>query len=745
MKIRLIYSFLLGALSMSAWAQENDVETTTEEVALDEMVITATRRPQQISNIPGTVWVIPKEQIMEQTKSGVPLKEMLGYLIPGLDVGSQGRSNFGQNMRGRAALVMINGVSLNSLRSVSRQFDAIDPFNIERIEVLSGASSIYGGNATGGIINIITKTPPKDNWSGQTEIGGRSGFAGDDDLDFRAAQSVGYKNDKAYAHLGLAYQKNGAIYGGDKERVFPDITQTDLQYNETFDIVGSFGYKFNSDHSVTASLQYYNSEYNGDTGLSLGKNFGAVLTANPDLLEIKDGFESPDRIGTNRYLGTLSYKGEHLLGDQDLYVQVASRGEFLGFYPFPNLIDLGGKTAAYTAASEQNTKYTTAKALLAKDWGAFNLTYGVDMDYENFEAFQNVYDMAGSLASGGLVNQKVFQTNRYPDITSNSYAGFVQSEYKITPKVQLNGGLRYQNMNVEVDDFVGSIEQIKMGFGVGKSADKVPGGESSYDATLSNIGILYNDLKANQAWATYTQGVSLADPAKLYGVGYYDYNSTNANWDLLSSINVNDQPLEGIVTNQVEVGYRTKNDIFKAQISGFYSMSDKNIDIDNSGDRLVIVIEELNLRNLGVETQISFDLPQGFYAGLNALLIKSQVENDDEWQNQSIFSASPSKLTTHLGYRGNHWNARLQNLQSFDLEDEAKNVIDAYNITDLLLSYELAFGQVNLSVQNLFNSDYQTIWSHRAEALYGSSLPVEGLFYFRGRGRTFNLSFTYTF
>jgi iron complex outermembrane receptor protein len=56
---------------------------------------------------------------------------------------------------------MIDGVSLNSIRAISRQLDAIDPFNIERIEVLSGASSIYGGNATGGIINIITKTPSK--------------------------------------------------------------------------------------------------------------------------------------------------------------------------------------------------------------------------------------------------------------------------------------------------------------------------------------------------------------------------------------------------------------------------------------------------------------------------------------------------------------------------------------------------------------------------------------------------------
>ncbi|MCV5264136.1 TonB-dependent receptor plug domain-containing protein, partial [Escherichia coli] len=76
--------------------------------------------------------------------------------------GTGGRTNYGQNLRGRAMLVMIDGVSLQSSRPISRQLDAIDPFNIERIEVLSGATSIYGAGATGGVINIITKKAYSD-------------------------------------------------------------------------------------------------------------------------------------------------------------------------------------------------------------------------------------------------------------------------------------------------------------------------------------------------------------------------------------------------------------------------------------------------------------------------------------------------------------------------------------------------------------------------------------------------------
>lgn len=69
---------------------------------------------------------------------------------------------------------MIDGVSLNSSRGISRQFDSIDPFNIERIEVMSGASAVYGGGATGGIINIVTKKGVGGDTRFNTELGARS-------------------------------------------------------------------------------------------------------------------------------------------------------------------------------------------------------------------------------------------------------------------------------------------------------------------------------------------------------------------------------------------------------------------------------------------------------------------------------------------------------------------------------------------------------------------------------------------
>lgn len=82
---------------------------------------------------------------------------MLAQLIPGIDVSSRGRTNYGMNMRGRAIVVLIDGVRLNSSRTDSRQLDAIDPFNIEHIEVISGATSLYGGAVPAGLSTSLPK------------------------------------------------------------------------------------------------------------------------------------------------------------------------------------------------------------------------------------------------------------------------------------------------------------------------------------------------------------------------------------------------------------------------------------------------------------------------------------------------------------------------------------------------------------------------------------------------------------
>lgn len=735
------YAFI--GLLASGLMFSQTVKDSVASKGIEDVVIVASRKPTKISEIPGTVWVVQKEKIQEQAKSGVPIKEMLSILIPSMDIGPQGRTNYGQNMRGRSALVMIDGVSLNSIRAISRQLDAIDPFNIERIEVLSGASSIYGGNATGGIINIITKTPSKKGISGETELGVRTGFMGKDDHDFRAAQAIAGKGEKFFGRLGVAYQQNGGVYGADHKQLFTDITQTDLQYNQSIDILATGGYQFNNKHKITGSLQYYNSKFNGDRSLYLGENLGAFIKKDGSLLEMRDGFYSDKNIGTERYMGTVAYTGNNILGGQDLYVQFATRGEKLGFYPFPGNVALADKKSlAYMSSSQQDTYYSGIKALLSKSWKGLNVTYGADIDFEKFEGTQSVYNITKTMSSGGLINQTQYSLGRYPTNHSQSYAGYVQAKYNIIPKLQLNAGVRYQHINVKMDDFVGSVQQTQIAMGYGTSASAIPGGESSYNVTLANAGLLYKINEQHQVWGTFSQGASLADPAKFYGIGSYKLNPSNGNWDVVSSLNVKDQPLQAIKTNQFEVGYRINKGGLRAQVAGFLSNSDKTVAVDKN--TFQILVNDLKLRNMGIEAEISYSMNNGVYFGASGLLIKSEVDNKGEWQKQEIYNASPSKLVTYIGYNVKNWSFRFQSLQNFKQKDELKNVVEGYNTSDLMIGYRFQFGKLNLGIQNLFNTDYQTIWSKRSQVLY-SSYGIPDLFNYKGRGRTFNLSYTFEF
>lgn len=732
------YAFI--GLLASGLLFSQTVKDSIASKGIEDVVIVASRKPTKISEVPGTVWVVQKEKIQEQAKNGVPIKEMLSILIPSMDIGPQGRTNYGQNMRGRSALVMIDGVSLNSIRAISRQLDAIDPFNIERIEVLSGASSIYGGNATGGIINIITKIPSKKGISGETELGVRTGFMGKDDHDFRAAQSIAAKGDKFFGRLGVAYQQNGGVYGADQKQLFTDITQTDLQYNQSVDILATGGYQFNNKHKITASVQYYNSKFNGDRSLFLGQNLSAFTTKNASLLEMRDGFSSDKNVGTERYMATVAYNGSDILGGQDLYVQLATRGEKLGFYPFPGNVTLKAGKVSYMSSSQQDTYYSGIKALLSKSWRGLNVTYGADFDFEKFEGTQSVYDIAKTMSSGGLINETKYSLGRYPTNHSQSYAGYVQAKYNILPKLQLNAGIRYQHINVKMDDFVGSEQQTQIAMGYGSSASAIPGGESSYNVTLANAGLLYKFNEQHQVWGTFSQGASLADPAKFYGIGQYKLVGTN--WDVISSINVKEQPLQAIKTNQLEVGYRVNRGGLRAQVAGFLSNSDKTVTVDKK--TFQILVNDLKLRNMGIEAEVSYALNNGVYFGASGLLIKSEVDNKGEWQKQEIYNASPSKLVTYIGYNIKNWSFRFQSLQNFKQKDELNNVVEGYNTSDLMIGYRFNWGKFNVGIQNIFNTDYQTIWSKRSQVLY-STYGLPELFNYKGRGRTFNLSYTFEF
>jgi len=549
---------------------------------LDTVVVVGGYSPTSISELPRTVWYLGEKQIEEQAHGGASLSEILGNLVPSLDLGSQSRTNYSQNMRGRSAQIMIDGVSLNSMRSISRQFDSISPFNIERVEVLSGASSVYGGGATGGIINIVTKRGTPGPAAFTSEVAGRSGFSASDGLDWRLAQSISGGSEKVFGRLAIAYSRNGAAYDAHGNQVIPDVTQTDLQYNRSLDVTGNLDLQLADNQKLQLQGEFYNSEFNPGKALYLGPNLSGALPLagrpNPDLLEIRNGFQSDVKPATERSMLSANYSANNVPGGQDLVAQAYWRRERLDFYPFPNQFTYNDGTCAgmadckrgfYYGASQQNTDTWGLKAALTRDWHQVKLSYGLEYAHEKFDGGSAYFDWNKALASGGLEFDTLYDMQRYPDYQADTWAAFLQADWRVTNALTLSGGVRQQRNRVELGDFVPVPQQILINSGLGTSAERIPGGTNSYNTTLFNVGVLWKVDDARQSWLNYSEGFDLVDVAKYYGNG--SYRLQGANWQLLNAVTIDGSELANIKTRQIESGWRGNYGNWHLQTAAFYA------------------------------------------------------------------------------------------------------------------------------------------------------------------------------
>lgn len=127
-----------------------------------EIVVTATRIETPLERIASSVSVISAEEIKEK---GIVFAQDAMRVVPGMDVLQNGGSGTATSIFIRGAnsehtLVLMDGIELNDPISAGRSYDsshiAVD--DIERIEVIRGPQSVlYGSDAIGGVINIITK------------------------------------------------------------------------------------------------------------------------------------------------------------------------------------------------------------------------------------------------------------------------------------------------------------------------------------------------------------------------------------------------------------------------------------------------------------------------------------------------------------------------------------------------------------------------------------------------------------
>ncbi len=148
--------FILLLLSFSSVAVFGQ-----EEIRMEPMVVTATRLEESVSDVPASVTIITEEEI--ERKRTVTVEEVLRD-VPGVYVRRAGTVGASTSIRIRGAdatqtLVLVDGVAVNNSWTGFYDFGNLTVDNVERVEIVRNAqSALYGSEAMGGVINIITKS-----------------------------------------------------------------------------------------------------------------------------------------------------------------------------------------------------------------------------------------------------------------------------------------------------------------------------------------------------------------------------------------------------------------------------------------------------------------------------------------------------------------------------------------------------------------------------------------------------------
>ncbi|RKG53029.1 TonB-dependent receptor [Acinetobacter cumulans] len=141
---------------------------------LDTIVVTATRSAEKLENVPARISIIEPATIAQS-----PISQMSDLLRNDASINMVQNGGLGQVasifVRGTESdhtLVLRDGVRLNSATSGMAPLQFLDTTDIQQIEVLKGpASVLYGSDAIGGVVQIISKTPTENTAFASTEVG----------------------------------------------------------------------------------------------------------------------------------------------------------------------------------------------------------------------------------------------------------------------------------------------------------------------------------------------------------------------------------------------------------------------------------------------------------------------------------------------------------------------------------------------------------------------------------------------
>lgn len=215
-------STLAAAMSLSPLVLAEEITSTKPIFILDTLVVTATRAEEKISDIPARINII-EPQILQQS----PIAELSHLLMNEAAINMVQSGGYGQQAsiftRGTNSthtLVLRDGIRLNGVSAGLTPLAFLDTTDIKQIEILKGpASVLYGTDAIGGVVQLISQTPEKTSTFLTTEMGENSTY--------KSVLGADFAEDGLYAQIrGQRLETDGTVVTNAKNLENADYDQT---------------------------------------------------------------------------------------------------------------------------------------------------------------------------------------------------------------------------------------------------------------------------------------------------------------------------------------------------------------------------------------------------------------------------------------------------------------------------------------------------------------------------------------
>lgn len=676
-----------------------------DQQKLDEVVVTAGRKPESIANIPSSISILTAKEIEAQSQISTNIASVLGNTIPGLGVAAPKGTNAGQTLRGRAVLVLIDGIPQSTpLMNGARDIRSIDPSVIERVEVIKGATSIYGNGSAGGIINYITRKndPDAKTIGGLTTLRGTvNPYHNKETEGYRFSQTLyGRQNKFSYTASG-AVDYTGLQRDGDGV----PVGQTDgLSNSKSYNAFLKLGYDIDPSSSLSFVYNFFNSLQHARYISQNGK-YGQTPTIGVP------GVDPGENTGTRyNHNAMLTYSKNQIFGNTSLNASI------------------------YYNTFRSMNRYVER----ANSW------YGpgqsqINSDKKGFRTDLNTPFQLGNMLGGVTYGIDLLNDVTYQDLTDGrvfvpkmdmfNYAPFAQLTLNLLDNLIFKGGVRYEDATVKINDF----ETLPTGPGT-EGSIAVQGGTIPYRGTTFNAGLRYNKYAFFNPFVSFSQGFTINELGRIVR------NATDS--DLK---NIQTDP---IVTNNYEAGFSSQFSIFNLSAAYFISTSKLGVNL-TADERGYFFPERAPERIHGLEVALDARLSSKLSVGGTYSYVEGKLKEEDGTRTYlGGARIMPPKATGYLNYTPTQaLDVQLSWVHTGNRDRFEPNANGLYlgnqgpvktvDILNFNAGYKLnRQWSVGLGVSNLLNEDYYSVYSQ---------FSATDANYVKGEGATMSLNLNYRF